>query len=179
MPRRSAGQRYLPFVECGGYREARWWSAEGWQWRDDCGIESPRYLRQVGGEWQQRLFGQWRPLSAASPAVHLSWFEADAWCRWARRRLPSEAEWEYAASTESGFRWGEVWEWTASRFLPYPGFAAHPYRDYSAPWFGTRYVLRGASRATSPHMVHPRYRNFFTAERNDIHMGLRSCALGV
>jgi EgtB-related family protein len=90
--------------------------------------------------------------------------------------LPSEAEWECAALTQPDFQWGEVWEWTASRFVPFPGFVAHPYRDYSAPWFHQRYVLRGASRATSPRMVHPRYRNYFTPERNDIHMGFRCCA---
>lgn len=168
---------YLPFVEAGGYAEPRWWSAEGWQWRESDALVMPRYLRRIDGQWQQRRYGRWWPLSADSPAVHLSWFEADAWCRWAGRRLPSEAEWECAASTASGFVWGDVWEWTASRFLPYPGFRAHPYRDYSAPWFGTRYVLRGASRATSPNMADPRYRNFFTPERNDIHMGFRSCAI--
>ncbi|MBS1221228.1 MAG: Serine/threonine kinase, partial [Proteobacteria bacterium] len=100
----------------------------------------------------------------------------DAWCCWAGRRLPTEAEWEAAAMTQAGFEWGQVWEWTASRFLPYPGFVAHPYRDYSAPWFGDRYVLRGASRATSPRMAHPRYRNFFLPERNDVPNGFRSCA---
>jgi iron(II)-dependent oxidoreductase len=90
--------------------------------------------------------------------------------------LPTEAEWEFAASSQPDFAWGAVWEWTSSPFLPYPGFVAHPYRDYSVPWFGARRVLRGASRATSPRMVHPRYRNFFTPERNDIHSGFRSCA---
>jgi iron(II)-dependent oxidoreductase len=70
-----------------------------------------------------------------------------------------------------------VWEWTASRFQPYPGFAPHPYRDYSAPWFGDRFVLHGASLATAPRMAHPRYRNYFTPERNDIYAGFRSCAL--
>jgi EgtB-related family protein len=74
------------------------------------------------------------------------------------------------------FHWGEVWEWTASTFEPYPGFVAHPYRDYSAPWFGSRPVLRGASFATQPRMRHARYRNYFTAERNDIFAGFRSCA---
>jgi iron(II)-dependent oxidoreductase len=141
------------------------------------GAAPPRYLRRQDGEWQCRAFGAWQPLDPQAPATHLSWPETEAWCRWAGRRLPSEAEWELAACTQADFRWGQVWEWTASRFLPYPGFAAHPYRDYSAPWFGERYVLRGASRATSPRMAHPRYRNYFTPERNDIHMGFRSCAI--
>ena len=75
------------------------------------------------------------------------------------------------------FRWGQVWEWTASTFLPYPGFVPHPYRDYSAPWFGSRPVLRGASVATQARMHHPRYRNYFTPERNDVFAGFRTCAL--
>ena len=111
-------------------------------------------------------------------ACHLSFFEAEAWCRWAGRRLPSEAEWERAACTgHPTFRWGDVWEWTASAFAPYPGFEAHPYRDYSAPWFDGRPVLRGASFMTQPRMRHARYRNFFLPQRNDVPAGFRSCAL--
>jgi ergothioneine biosynthesis protein EgtB len=169
-------RRYLPFVEAGGYAEPRWWSAEGWQWREAGQVEAPRYLRRVGGDWQRQRFGRWSPLPPDAPAVHLSWFEAEAWCRWAGRRLPTEAEWETAAMSDPRMAWGDVWEWTASRFLPFPGFAPHPYRDYSAPWFGSRYVLRGAAAATSPRIVHPRYRNYFTPERNDIYAGFRSCA---
>ena len=170
--------RYLPFVEAGGYRDARWWSPQGWQWlqRVDGGLRQPRDLRQAAGRWSCRRFGTWRPLDLQAPAVHLSWFEADAWCRWAGRRLPSEAEWECAAMTQPSFRWGAVWDWTASLFTPYPGFVAHPYRDYSVPWFGARQVLRGGSEATSVRMKHPRYRNFFTHERNDLFAGFRSCA---
>lgn len=74
-----------------------------------------------------------------------------------------------------GFHWGDVWEWTASTFAPYPGFVAHPYHDYSQPWFGSRPVLRGASLATAGRMVHPRYRNYFTPERNDVAAGFRTC----
>jgi EgtB-related family protein len=140
-------------------------------------VVMPRYLRRQGEDWQMRHFGDWRAVNLDQPAVHLTWHEADAWCRWAGRRLPSEAEWEIAALTRPEFDWGGVWEWTASRFLPYPGFVAHAYRDYSAPWFGDRYVLRGASSATAPRLGHPRYRNFFRAERNDVHNGFRSCAL--
>jgi ergothioneine biosynthesis protein EgtB len=178
-------RRYLPFVEAGGYADAQWWSQPGWQWLQagpGAGVlDGPRYLRQVSqGQvepaWEQCRFGQWQALDLDAPACHLSYFEAEAWCRWAGRQLPTEAQWERAAMTRPDFCWGEVWEWSASSFNPYPGFAAHPYRDYSAPWFGDRPVLRGASRASSGRMVHPRYRNYFTPERNDILAGFRSCA---
>jgi EgtB-related family protein len=151
-------RRYLPYLEA-------------------TGAAPPRYLRRAGGAWERKVFGRWESLPLDAPATHLTCAEAEAWCRWAGRRLPSEAEWELAAASSPAFRWGQVWEWTASRFDPFPGFVAHPYRDYSAPWFGDRPVLKGASRATSPRMAHPRYRNYFTAERNDIPNGFRSCAI--
>ena len=179
-------QRYLSFVAAGGYTDPRYWSVAGWQWltaqtpSPTQTVLWPRYLRQghrATGEpvWEHCLFGRWQTLNLDTPACHLSYFEAEAWCRWAGRQLPTEAQWEQAAMTLPGFCWGEVWEWTASTFTPYPGFKAHPYRDYSAPWFGSRPVLRGASLATSARMVHPRYRNYFTPERNDIHAGFRTC----
>jgi iron(II)-dependent oxidoreductase len=115
-------------------------------------------------------------LDPQAPAVHVSAAEAQAWCGWAGRRLPTEAEWECAAMQAPGFVWGEVWEWTASTFEPYLEFIPHPYRDYSQPWFGSRRVLRGASSATSPWLAHPRYRNFFEPHRSDIFAGFRSCA---
>ena len=153
--------RFGEFVQAQGYEQRRWWSDAGWEWlrskgRPQCDVQDAS--------------------QAAWPAVHLTAYEADAWCRWAGRRLPTEAEWECAALTVPGFVWGSVWEWTASSFQPYPGFAAHPYRDYSQPWFGTRRVLRGSSEASSPWLAHPRYRNFFEPHRSDIFAGFRSCA---
>jgi ergothioneine biosynthesis protein EgtB len=172
---------YLPFVEAGGYQDARWWSDAGCAWlaqQSASGQPLPRYLRPTGAQgWQQQRGGRWLPLDPALPACHLSCFEAEAWCAWAGRRLPTEAEWQHAATRHADeFHWGAVWEWTASPFLPYPGFVAHPYRDYSAPWFGSRRVLRGASFGTQPRLHHAQYRNFFPPERNDIFAGFRSCA---
>ncbi|HMO47051.1 MAG TPA: selenoneine synthase SenA [Rubrivivax sp.] len=168
---------FLPFVEAGGYDEARWWSEEGARWRAAQPAGGPRYLRRSGHAWQQWRDGRWQALDPREAACHLTWHEAEAWCRWAGRRLPTEAEWECAAcSMPQAFRWGDVWEWSASPFAPFAGFEPHPYRDYSAPWFDGRPVLKGASHCTQPRMRHPRYRNFFPATRNDVPAGFRSCA---
>ena len=168
--------RYLPFVEACGYDQKQWWTAEGWEWLQRVKLDAPRYLRMKDGHWQRQSFGIWQPLDLSATATHIGYHEAEAWCRWAGRRLPTETEWECAALTSPEFHWGKVWEWTASTFMPFPDFVAHPYRDYSAPWFGTRQVLRGACDATASQMIHPKYRNFFTADRNDIYAGFRTCA---
>jgi gamma-glutamyl hercynylcysteine S-oxide synthase len=150
---------YLPFVEA-------------------IGAAAPRYLRHGAAHgWQQWRHGRWQALTADEPACHLTHGEALAWCRWAGRRLPTEHEWERAACADPAFRWGDVWEWTASAFAPYAGFEPHPYREYSAPWFDGRPVLRGGSFMTQPRIKHARYRNFFPGHRSDVPAGFRSCAV--
>ena len=166
--------RYLAFVEAGGYEDMAWWSDAGRAWLASRAQRLPRYLRAAATGWERQRGGRWERLPLQQAAVHLSAHEAEAWCRWAGRRLPTEAEWECAAATLPAFRWGHVWEWTASPFAPYPGYEPHPYRDYSAPWFGSRRVLRGASIATAPALAHARYRNFFEPQRRDVIAGFRS-----
>lgn len=182
--------QFVEFVADGGYDRPEFWQAGGWDWLQAkvCGEgrRAPRHVEQIGvarsggqGAVLQTLFGQTRRTAGTQAAMHLSWWEADAWCRWAGRRLPTEVEWEVAAhmAASRGFRWGDVWEWTGSTFFGYPGFTPDPYRDYSEPWFGTHKVLRGASFATRARMKSPKYRNYFRPERDDIFCGFRSCAL--
>jgi iron(II)-dependent oxidoreductase len=218
---------YAAFVEAGGYRRQEFWDPAGWAWRKRTGAERPVYWLDNAGGWTWRRYGEAEPLPPHAPVTFINWFEARAWCNWAKRRLPTEAEWEVAALGEaapeglrlSGVkrRWpwgheepdsaranldfafdapidvaecargdsafgcrqmsGNIWEWTASDFVPFPGFAVGPYEDYSEPWFHTRKVLRGGGFATSARIGCPAYRNFFTPERNDVIAGFRTCAL--
>ena len=133
----------------------------------EAGGEAPRYWKKIDGEWRERRFDRWLPLDPAAAVRHVDWNQAQAWCAWAGRRLPTEAEWERATEAP-GFEWGEVWEWTASTFAPYPGFVVDPYEEYSAPWFGTHKVLRGASFATPRRLVRRTFRNFYTPGRGDV-----------
>lgn len=215
------------FVADGGYRRSELWSTEGWQWRTEVGSEHPVYWHpEKNDSWLRRNFDQWVTLDERLPIIHVNWYEADAFCRWAGRRLPTEAEWEMAASAAPAqqqglttlkrrYPWGDdrptvecsnldwramgcipvdelpagdsafgcrqmignVWEWTASDFNPYPGFVAGPYKEYSAPWFGDHKVLRGGCWVTRSRLIHNTYRNFYPPDRRDVWAGFRTCAM--
>lgn len=170
--------QYCRFVDEGGYREERFWSEDGWAWSKQRQLLAPATWTRSDGQWQCRRFDRDIALPPTEPVRHLTLYEAQAYCAWAGRRLPMEAEWECAArSDHPAFQWGQLWEWTASRFEPYDGFAADAYREYSAPWFGNHQVLRGASFATPARLHSPAFRNFYLPQRNDIFNGFRTCAL--
>jgi iron(II)-dependent oxidoreductase len=171
---------YRRFVDTGGYARRALWSDEGWTMRAELALDHPRYWKREQGKWLVRRFDAWLPLAEDEPVMHVSAHEAEAYCRWAKRRLPTEAEWEHAArSVPAQFETGRVWEWTASRFAPYEGFVADPYQEYSAPWFVEDHrVLRGGSFATPARLQRAAFRNFYKPERADVFCGFRTCAIG-
>jgi ergothioneine biosynthesis protein EgtB len=179
----SAGD-FLRFVDAGGYDDPAHWPGAAGAWRDSDRRRHPLYWQAAppgaGHAWEQRWFDRLQPLDPALPLVHVNAFEAQAYCHWAGRRLPSAAQWEHAAAlaSDDGFDWGaSVWEWTADAFEPYPGFVAGAYKDYSAPWFGSHRELRGGAFATHPRMHDRHYRNFFMPQRADVFAGFRTVAL--
>ncbi|MDX3093377.1 ergothioneine biosynthesis protein EgtB [Streptomyces sp. ME01-24h] len=210
---------YLAFLEDGGYEDERWWSPAGWAHVREHGLSAPLFWHREGGAWLRRRFGVTEPVPHEEPVLHVCWYEADAYARWAGRRLPTETEWEKAARHDPAtgrsrrYPWGDadpgpehanlgqrhlrpapvgsypagasplgvrqlvgdVWEWTASDFLPYPGFAPFPYKEYSEVFFGPDHkVLRGGSFAVDAVACRGTFRNWDLPIRRQIFAGFRT-----
>jgi gamma-glutamyl hercynylcysteine S-oxide synthase len=211
---------YLEFIEAGGYARPELWSEAGRRWLAESGAEAPLYWSRGADGWTTRVMDREGPVQPDRPVCHVSYHEAGAFARWAGKRLPTEIEWETAASWDPSagrkrrYPWGDesptrelanldqlgfgtaaigayprncspvgcsgmigdVWEWTSSDFLPWPGFEAFPYPEYSEVFFGSEYkVLRGGSWATRPGAIRSTFRNWDYPIRRQIFSGFR-CA---
>jgi ergothioneine biosynthesis protein EgtB len=167
----SHGQ-YAAFVDAGGYLNAGYWSDGGKRWLSRLSKPQPMFWRVTAQGVERQWFGEWAPVQASSPMLHISYFEAEAYCRWAQRQLPSEAQW--LAGAQADMIWGSAWEWLSDMHLPFPGFKPHAYREYSEPWFGNHRLLKGGSLLASRLLHHPHYRNFFMPNRVDVSTGFRT-----
>jgi len=193
---------YADFIEDGAYSEPQLWLSEGWDWVRSNALAHPLYWKAADGGWSEFTLGGVDPVDPHSPVAHLSYFEADAYARWAGARLPSEAEWEHAAAglpVEGNFlaperlrpsgvagdglvqMYGDVWEWTQSAYGPYPGFrsAQGALGEYNGKFMVNQYVLRGGSCATPAGHVRASYRNFFPAGARWQFSGLRLARDGI
>ena len=192
---------WLGFIEDGGYSEPRLWLADGWDWVRREAIEAPLYWLRRDDGWTRFGLGGVRALDPAEPVGHVSYYEADAFARWARARLPTEAEWEAAAAAHNSLGgnqldgagpvrpqagsgepqfFGDCWEWTGSAYLPYPGFtpAAGTVGEYNGKFMCSQMVLRGGSCATPRGHVRASYRNFFYPHQRWMFSGLRLARSG-
>ena len=171
--------QYMEFSEDGGYDRAEWWTADGWAWARAEGRRAPAHVEQLRGAVLLERGGAMQRAPAGQPVMHLNLHEAQAWCRWAGRRLPTEPEWELAAcsATSRGFVWGDVFEWVAGRSRPWPG-GGDGVPGALDHWPGTpTAVLRGASFATRARWRHPKARRFVAPASDSMFCGFRSCAL--
>jgi dimethylhistidine N-methyltransferase len=196
--RAATNAEWLAFMADGGYRRPEFWMSDGWAKAQTEGWCAPLYWREVEGRWRTLTLEGERPVDPGAPVVHVSWYEADAFARWSGARLPTEAEWEVAASnlpvagnlapdgtlrplpagaSDGGPRqmFGDVWEWTSSPYAPYAGFETTPgvAAEYNGKFMVNQLVLRGGSFATPADHIRPTYRNFFYPHHRWQFMGVR------
>jgi ergothioneine biosynthesis protein EgtB len=186
---------YLEFIAAGGYRNPALWLSDGWRKVNEAGWQAPQYWEQIDGQWWQMTLSGFQRIDPHVPVCHVSYFEADAFARWAGKRLPTEFEWETAATSlpvagnllnsgklrpsaagnPSHQLFGDVWEWTSSAYSPYPGYKplAGSLGEYNGKFMVSQLVLRGGSCVTPRSHIRATYRNFFYPADRWQFMGLR------
>lgn len=165
-------KEFIEFIEAGGYDDFNLWHAEGWDWVKNNNIIAPQYWHKVKGKWHYYDYNGLNLVNPNLPVVHISYFEAYAFAEWKGMRLPTEFEWEIASNK---FNWGQLWEWTASAYLPYPGFTKAPgaLGEYNGKFMVNQQVLRGSSIATPKEHRRHTYRNFFQTNMRWMFAGFR------
>jgi ergothioneine biosynthesis protein EgtB len=194
--RLTSNREYLAFISDGGYQRPELWLSDGWHTVNTRHWLAPLYWLKEGSDWQQFTLSGLQPLNPNEPVAHLSYYEADAYARWADKRMPTEAEWEYAAASlpiagnflESGSLhphaarqtglaqlYGDLWEWTQSAYSSYPGFSPLPgtLGEYNGKFMSNQIVLRGGCCVTAQEHIRASYRNFFRPADRWMFSGLR------
>jgi ergothioneine biosynthesis protein EgtB len=191
-------EEYIEFIEAGGYQQAEWWLSDGWDYIQAKHWLAPLYWKKINGEWYIFSLSGLHKIALDEPVVHVSYFESDAFARWYGARLPSEMEWEYFASShlpslkdanflDNGIYhpkpqintsrqiYGDVWEWTSSPYIPYPGYQPLPgiLGEYNGKFMNNQMVLRGGSCVTPASHIRPTYRNFFAPDKRWQFSGIR------
>jgi ergothioneine biosynthesis protein EgtB len=170
-------REYLEFINDGGYRRPELWLAGGWALVHEEKRDAPLYWERTSDGWTEFTLAGTRPLDLDGPVCHVSYFEADAFARWAGQRLPTEAEWEIASRAISDLPQlhGERWQWTQSAYVAYPGYKpdAGAIGEYNGKWMSDQWVLRGSSLATPPEHSRVTYRNFFPSDTRWQFTGIR------
>lgn len=163
---------YMEFMKAGGYKDFNHWLSEGWDFIQKEGVKAPLYWYEKAGEWYHFTLQGFEKVNPDLPVQHVSFYEAYAYASWKGMRLPTEFEWEVAAEQ---LNWGQLWEWTYSAYLPYPGFQKAPgaLGEYNGKFMSNQNVLRGASVATPKGHSRKTYRNFFHASSRWLFSGFR------
>jgi ergothioneine biosynthesis protein EgtB len=163
---------YLEFINAGGYTNFNYWHDEGWHWINNNKISSPLYWHLIEGKWHEYDLSGLEELKPDRPVKHISFYEAFAYAEWKGMRLPTEFEWEVASQQ---FEWGQLWEWTNSAYLPYPGFNKAPgaLGEYNGKFMINTMVMRGGSIATPHQHSRSTYRNFFHPDMRWMYSGIR------
>lgn len=165
-------KEYLEFMQDGAYENFKYWHLEGWEWVKQHQIKAPLYWYDINNDWHQYTLNGLRSLDLEAPLCHVNYYEAHAYADWAKKRLPTEFEWEAASKN---FNWGKRWEWTESAYLPYPGYKKEEgaLGEYNGKFMVNQMVLRGASEVTSPGHSRASYRNFFHPSLRWQYTGIR------